>query len=133
MKCLLIFVLIGSLNFFGCKKPAIENTKTSSKNITGKWNYTQAFYSMGGPLIFTSTAERNQSILFETDSSFSSNVPAFENFNSFRMEDSAKIKFLSATQQERIYFYRIDSLQNSLTLSPADFICIEGCGDIFKK
>lgn len=133
MKFVLIFILLGSLNFVGCKKPAIENTKTFSKNIIGKWKYSQRFYSTGGPLIFKSTASLNQWILFRADSSFSSNLPGFENVNSFRIEDSIKLKFISGNQQERLYFYHIDTLQNSLTLSSADFICIEGCGDIFKK
>ncbi len=133
MKYLLIFILFGSLSFAGCEKPVVENTKTFSKNITGKWNYTQTFYSSGGPLIFTSTENLKQWILFNADSSFSSNVPTFESFNKFSIQDSFKLNLTSASQMERSYFYHIDTLQNSLSLSPADFICIAGCGDIFKR
>lgn len=116
-----------------CKKTLLETPDGSSKNITGKWKYSQTFYSDGGPLIYKPTAYLNQWVNFNSNSSFLSNMPAFKDFNNYEIEDSVKLKFTSALQPERLYFYHIDSLQNSLSLSPADFICIEGCGDIFQK
>ena len=129
----MIIIILGALLAVSCKKSTVENPATFSKNITGKWKYTQAFYSEGGPLIYTSTAYLNQWVVFNTDSSFSSNLPAFKDFTNYTISDSVTIKFTAISQPERLYFYHIDSLKNSLSLSPRDFICIEGCGDIFKR
>ncbi|MDQ6902368.1 MAG: hypothetical protein M3139_05070 [Bacteroidota bacterium] len=132
MKHLLI-LFICLLNLIACKKSSPVVVNHYSNSISGKWNYFQSYYSSGGPITYTSTAYLNQWIKFEPDSSFSSNVDGFEKFNTWSLEDSFKLKFTSSLSPERHYFFKIGSLHGTLSLSSADYICIEGCGDIFKK
>lgn len=133
MKRLLIIMFFGFVIPVACKKSLAETPNSVAKDITGKWEYSKTFYSEGGPLIYKFTAYLNQWVIFNSNNSFLSNMPAFKYFNKYEILDSVKVKFTSMLQPERSFFYRIDSLQNSLSLSPADFICIEGCGDIFQK
>ncbi len=132
MKYLLI-IFVCVLNLLACKKSPPIIVDNYSNNISGKWNYFQTYFSSGGPITYNSTAYLKQWINFEPDSSFSSNVDGFKKFSSYSVEDSFKVKFTSAQSPERYYFFKIDSLQGTLSLSPADYLCIEGCGDIFKR
>ena len=132
MKYLLIaFALL--LTFISCKKQS-ENTKKEPETLSGKWNYSQRFYSIGGPLIYESTRNLKQWILFATsDGYFSSNMPDFKNVTTYEIVDSGKVRFNLPSQQprSRLFFYKIDASTSALSLSPADFICIEGCGYTF--
>ena len=133
MKYLLI-ALVLLLTFISCKKQP-ENTRKEPETLSGKWNYAQRFYSIGGPLIYESTKNLKQWILFVTSGgSFSSNMPDFKNVTSYEIVDSGKVKFNLPSQQpgSRLFFYKIDTSTNALSLSPADFICIEGCGYMFE-
>ncbi len=134
MKYLFIF-LSALIALASCKKSSSsgELSRPFSTSVIGKWNYTQTYYSDGGPLIYNSTNGLNQWINFETDGSFSSTVNAFKDFSKYIIQDSTHVKFTSLSQQDRLYLYHIESPENKLTLSPADFFCIEGCGEIFKK
>jgi hypothetical protein len=106
----------------------------SSGSISGKWLYKQYYYSIGGPPIYVSTDSARQWILFNADGSFSANVPGFANFKRYEMIDSSKIKFITPSQPGfRLFNLDLDATRNILTLSPADYICIEGCGNIFKR
>ena len=133
MKHFTLLLFFTSLVFFACKKPQVKTPSPFSKNITGRWNYFQKFYSPGSGFIYESTTGLRQWITFTADGQISSNTDNYKGFATYEILDSFKIKFISQSQDDRFYFYHIDSLENSLTLSPADFICIEGCGDIFKK
>jgi hypothetical protein len=119
--------------FSGCAKLHQDNAGIFAKNIIGKWQYTQRFYSPGGPLFYQSTTELGQWIAFDNSEKLTSNMPSFGRFDNYHIMDSIKIKLSSRSQPDRLYFYKIDSIKNSLTLSPADYICIEGCDDIFQK
>ncbi|MEO8860141.1 MAG: hypothetical protein ABI358_01860 [Ginsengibacter sp.] len=132
MKYLLI-IFICILNLLACKKSPPIIVDTYSNTVGGKWNYFQTYFSSGGPITYTSTAYLNQWINFEPDSSFSSNIDGFKKFNSYSVEDFFKVKFTSSQSPERHYSFKIDSLHGTLLLSPADYLCIEGCGDIFKR
>jgi hypothetical protein len=133
MNKLLMVTIFSCATLASCKKSTMQTAVIYSKNITGKWNYSQGYYSDGSALIYEPTSYLHQWVIFNNDSSFSSNEPTFEGFNSYSIQDSFRIKFISQLQHESLYFYHIDSLKNTLSLSNADFICIEGCGDIFKK
>lgn len=132
MKYLLIIIFC-FLNLFACKKSPPIIVDNYSNTIGGKWNYFQTYFSSGGPITYNSTAYLKQWVNFERDSTFSSNVAGFEKFSFYSLEDSFKVKFTSAQFPERLYFFKIDSIHGTLSLSPADYLCIEGCGDIFKK
>lgn len=116
------------------KQPAILSEK---KRVTliGKWNYSQSFYSTGGPLIYESTKKLKQWLSFESNGTFSSNMPDFKNAISYEKVDSIKVKFNFSSQQSgsRLFFFMIDTSANTLSLSPAYYICIEGCGFKFEK
>jgi hypothetical protein len=134
MKRVLIVIAAGSFFIFSCNKTSLTGKKYSP-SLSGKWKYAQAFYSNGGPLIYESTESLNQWIVFNADSSVTTNMPEFEKVVSYQPMDSARVKFITPSQQPgfRLYHYFLDSTDNSLTLSPADFICIEGCGDKFRR
>lgn len=67
MKRLSILIIICFVTFASCKKETII-----SGNIIGKWKYAQTYYSIGGPLIYVPTDNRNQWILFNANGSFQS-------------------------------------------------------------
>jgi len=130
MSLVLIFFCIS------CKKQTENYSRKEPVTLSGKWNYTKSFYSIGGPFIFISTKNLNQWILFgTTGKSFSSNVPEFKNATSYEIVDSTKVKLSLPSQQpdSSMFFYRLDASANELILSPADIICIDGCGYIFER
>jgi hypothetical protein len=133
MKYVPLFLFFTIFAFAGCSKSNENSAGILTKNISGKWKYTQRFYSPGGPLIYESTTQLSQWIAFDNSEKLTSNMPSFGSFNNYHIMDSIKIKLSSRSQPDRLYFYKIDSVKNSLTLSPADYICIEGCGDIFQR
>ena len=128
MNRLVIFIAICSFTHLSCNKQI-------PSGLTGKWRYTQSYYSIGGPLIYVSTESAGQWIIFNTDGSFKSNVPRYINISEYKILDSSRVKFTTPFQQPRfhLFYYSIDVALQSLSLSPADFICIEGCGDKFKR
>lgn len=133
MKYLLI-ALVLLITFISCKKQP-ENTKKEPETLSGKWNYSQRFYSIGGPLIYESTKKLKQWILFATTGgSFSSNMPEFKNVTNYEIIEPGKVKFNLPSQQpdSHLFFYKIDTSTNVLSLSSADFVCIEGCGYTFE-
>ena len=127
-------ILVLSLTFISCSKQP-EKIRKQYEALSGKWNYSQSFISDGWTLIYKSTKNLNQWILFTRDGSLSSNMPGFKKATSYQIVDSLKVKINFPTEQPnaRLFFYTIDSYINSLSLSPADIICIEGCGDIFER
>ena len=138
MKFLLILMSVWSLTLFSCSKPS-QSTSLSknsfSEKLTGKWQHTQSYYSIGGPLIYVSTESLGQWIVFKDNGGFASNMPGFKNVTKYEIVDSLKVKFITPGTQQgfRLLYFTLDAADNSLSLGPADIICIEGCGDKFKK
>jgi hypothetical protein len=125
-------IFIITLAIISCNKDTMP--VNSSGSIAGKWRYTQYYYSIGGPPIYVSTVNTGQWIKFNSDGSFSGNVPKFADFKRYEIVNPSTIKFITPQQAGfRLYYLSLDSNHNSMTLSPADYICIEGCGDIFKR
>lgn len=127
---LITFSLLAST---GCEKSPVT-AKSSSTDLSGRWNYSQSYYSIGGPLIYVSTGNLHQWIEFHTGGGFITNMPQFQAFTSYEVLDSSKIKLIRPSPQpsER-FFVRIDSAARTLDISSADNICIEGCGNKFKR
>ena len=126
------YLTILLLSLGACNKAL--NNKTFSKELTGKWDYNQSFYSIGGPLIYTSTENLHQWINFKADGTFASSFPAFQQITNYEVLDSIKVKLINlSTQSASRYFYSFDANRQILTMSPADNICIEGCGWKFKR
>lgn len=133
MKNIFLAIVVLGL-FISCKKSNLPANPGAPVSLIGRWKYSQAFYSIGGPLIYTSTENLHQWVQFNSDGTFSGNTSAFKQFTSFHIEDSIRIKFIApVAPNTRLYFFSLDSINRKLSLSPADFICIEGCGDIFTK
>lgn len=135
MKRLLILLGVGAFMLFSCSKLSRLREKTFTPGLTGKWNYAEYYYSVGGPLIYKPAESPNQWIIFNDDSSFTSNMTDFDKVMRYEKMDSSKVKLIASQQQPafRLYHYALDSISNTLSLSPADFICIEGCGYKFKR
>ena len=133
MNRFFVLIAIWSLALISCNKSSVVPT-TLNEKISGKWRHTQYYYSIGGPLIYVSKESGNQWIVFSADGKFSSNIPHFYNFSRYEILDSTKLKFTITTPPGfRLFYFSLTPLANSLSLSPADFICVEGCGDIFKR
>ncbi|MEP6616703.1 MAG: hypothetical protein ABJA57_09005 [Ginsengibacter sp.] len=133
MARLFLFLILGSLALFACNKSNLTTTSFTT-GITGKWRYTQTYYSIGGPLIYKSTETENLWVVFNNDGSFASNIPHFSNVVGFEILDSSRVKFIIPSPlSTRLFYFSLDPTMHSLLLSPADFICDEGCGDIFKR
>lgn len=108
--------------------------KSFPEKLTGKWNYSQRYYSPGGGMIYESTEHLHQWIDFKPDGSFSSNMPGFQDVASYEILDSVKVRLnRPGPQSSERFFVRIEDHAQTLTLSSADHICIEGCGSKFKR
>ena len=86
-------------------------------------------------MTYQPTDDLNQWIIFNANGGFTSNMPQFENVIRYEIVDSVHVKFITSVQQPgpHLYYYSIDVVENALTLSPADIICIEGCGSKFRR
>lgn len=133
MKNILLVIVVLGL-FISCKKSNLPVNPGAPVSLIGQWKYSQSFYSIGGPLIYTSTENLHQWVQFNSNGTFSSNTSTFKQFASFHVEDSIRVKFIvPASNNTRLYFFSVDTINRKLSLSPADNICTEGCGDIFTK
>jgi hypothetical protein len=137
MKLLLVLMSVCTFTFLSCSKPSQSTLEKNalSEKIVGKWKHTQSYYSIGGPLIYVSTENLGEWIEFKNNGRFASNMAAFKNVTKYEVVDSLKVKFITPGVQQgfRLFYFTLGASDNSLSLSPADFICIEGCGDKFKK
>ncbi len=85
MKYISVFVLFTIFTVTSCTKSHEENVGIINKSITGAWNYTQRFYSLGGPLVYESTTQLRQRITFDKVGKLSSDIPAYKNFESISL------------------------------------------------
>ncbi len=116
----------------GCKKSSVG--KDIPVSITGKWYFTAYYYGIGGPGGWRPVTTDNQYIELKTDGGFSSNFSPFNAAATYQLTDSAHIKFIPQTgQNSLLYFFKLDSINNELQLSPANPICIDGCGQKFSR
>ncbi|MEP6747664.1 MAG: hypothetical protein ABJB86_08055 [Bacteroidota bacterium] len=137
MKCRL-YILIGVVSFGllnnGCKKSAIGSANIASSSITGKWTYAEYYFSIGGPANWQPVITSNQFIELKADGTFSSNLSPFTSVLYYGLVDSNHIKFNKQPGQDALlYFYTLDLVKHTLTLSDAINICIEGCAQKFKR
>ena len=65
---------------------------------------------------------------------FSSNFSPFNTAKTYQLTDSTHIKIIpQGAQNPLLYFFKLDSINNALLLSPANPMCIEGCGQKFLR
>ncbi len=118
-----------------CNKSVVVNKEPIDKTVIGKWNYTEYFFSTGGPGSWHPVSPANQTIEFKSDGTF---VPA-ESFlktaNRFEIIDSVTIKFqpTSTAMGYTLMGYQIKTADRELYLYPVNPLCIEGCSNKFTK
>jgi len=107
-----------------CKKEGKGPT-----TLAGKWKLDANLISIGGPPYWVK--ENSQPALyvqFNNNGSVNSNI--FQEYPSYQIKDSVTVTLLSPSNS--IHFrYRLR--KDSLYLSPADVLCIEGCAMRFLR
>jgi hypothetical protein len=129
MKKLLIIISLALILVSSCSKSTIVDD-----TLSGRWNYYRSYASNGATYIYTSTTDLKQWIQFGEDGKLVSNMPQFQKVVHYELVDSVKVRFTtSAPVTESHYYVKIDPVTHTLNLSSADYLCIEGCGDEFKR
>lgn len=124
--------LIFLIAITGCNKP--EEKSKVSKGIAGDWEYTEYYYSIGGPGLWRPVTPAGQIVAFNTDGSFHSVASFSETFRNYQVIDSATVKFTPASTSSGyvLMHFKIDSTEGTLILNPIEPMCIEGCGYKFS-
>jgi hypothetical protein len=129
---MVIMMFIAGVN--SCKKSADITGKPAGASITGKWNYTAYYFSIGGPGSWQPVSGTNQWIELKENGSFSSNFAPFNYVVSYQLTDSIHIQFNKALGQDALlYRYALDTVKHELLLSDAINICTEGCAQKFAR
>jgi len=135
MKHYLFAAMLVFACMFSCTKSGIETGGKIPATLTGKWNYSAYFYSIGSPGSWHPANEQNKWIEFKEDGSFSSNLSPFNTAVGYHVTDSAHVQFITAVSSDSSLYYsfNIDTVQRSVSLSSARQICIEGCAQKFTR
>jgi hypothetical protein len=128
-------MLISLAGLSGCEKSSVDEGNGIPVLITGKWNYTAWYASIGtGEVNWQPVTPANKYVEFRPDGTFSSNLSPFREAITYQLVDSLHIKFTKRQAQDTLlYFFKLDSIRRELQLSPAILICIEGCSQKFIK
>ncbi len=128
--CLMMMLLLFAV---ACRKSA--NKDIGPVMLTGKWTFTENFYSTGGLGEWHPAQPANQVIEFKPDGSFSGAANFLSGATSYEIVDSAKVRFGPASLPAgfRLMIYDLKSAPGTLVLYPADPICIEGCSYKFRR
>lgn len=121
--CFLLFLLPG------CKREKINNA------LIGKWNYTDYYLGIGGPGAWHSVTPAGQTIEFRANGSFAGSESFLSNFNTYRVNDTATVRFMSGwnISGSITMGYEVHAADNTLFLYPVNPRCIEGCNNKFKR
>lgn len=135
MRALLLSGLVILILFLGCKKSGAGSTTAQDSSFTGKWVYTSFYIGMGGPSVNQPANPPNQLTTFHEDGSMHSTVSFLKDYLRFEIQDSARIRLFPSTRPAGYLLmgYFFNTSDHSLTIFPADPLCIEGCGYIFKR
>jgi hypothetical protein len=135
MKYLILFNIGILLVLMGCEKRWDCEQGPIEKTVIGKWKYTEYFASPGGVGSWRKVSPANQTIEFREDGRFVAAPSFMAGANRFEVVDSSLVKiwFAPGSSGQSLLRYRIDTLKRELYLSPADFICIEGCSNKFIR
>jgi hypothetical protein len=117
-----------------CTKSA-DKERSLTSGLTGKWEYTETYFSIGGPGTWHPVQPGGQTIEFKPDGSFISVASFSGTFRHYEVNDSATVKFTPAPTSSGFVLmgYIIDSTEGSLLLYPVNPVCIEGCTDKFRR
>lgn len=126
---LLFFVVIAS-----CGKHPNKGKAFSQESLVGKWEYTEHYFSIGGPGQWQPVQPKGQTVDFKSNGAFSSTASFSETFLKYEIIDST-IKFTPASTNTGYVLmrYEINGDDGSLLLIPIDPMCIEGCSHKFTR
>jgi hypothetical protein len=118
-----------------CGKHAEKGKVFSTGSLVGKWEYTEHYFSIGGPGKWQPVQPGGQTIDFKPDATFTSAASFSANFQSYEIVDSTTVKFTPApTAPGHVLMrYEINSAEGILLLHPIEPMCIEGCSYKFKR
>ena len=127
----LLFLLVA----ISCTKSAEKKKLVSSGNLSGKWEYTEHYFSIGGPGAWQPVLPSGQMIEFMPLGLFRSAASFSGTFRNYEVVDSVTVKFTPAPTASGYLLmrYQIDEAQGTLLLSPIEPMCIEGCSDKFRR
>lgn len=124
----LTFIAVMLAIVSSCKK---GNTPIDKNNVPliGKWKLNATFFGTGPPPTWESVAQNdNHVVIFDTDGSLGGNY--YSQYYSFKVKDSL-LTFSNAANGELRLLYTIK--HDTLTMTPAGPLCIEGCAIRFIK
>jgi hypothetical protein len=135
MKITSIYSLLLLFLIAACSKSADLNKEPIDKTLTGKWTYTEHFFSTGTPGSWHAVSPAGQTIEFKTDGTFVPAASFLKTANRFEIIDSVTIKFqpTTAPQGYTLMGYQIKTAERELYLYPVNPMCIEGCSNKFTK
>ena len=131
LSILLLFLLV----IASCSRPVEKGKVFSTGSLVGKWEYTEHYFSIGGPGKWQPVQPAGQIVEFKTDGTFSSAASFSETFENYEFIDSTTVKFTpaSTTSGYVLMRYEINEAEGILLLHPIEPMCIEGCSYKFKR
>lgn len=136
------FLLISfSLCYLSCDKNSEIDINNYNETIIGKWQYTGAYISAGGPQYWISI-ENGNTIEFSNDGTFSSNNFTACTIGNYYIEDKKLIleytcdDFVTeAMNEDKLITYNIKSFESTslILTSTSGPICTEGCSSKYEK
>lgn len=127
-------ILFASILLFATASCTKVDTSRKGKEypngLAGKWNYTEDYYSIGGPLLYRPAHPPGQWVDFRENGTLTSTMELFKGVDTYEVQDSIRIRFFTPAHANGYfsYFYSIDTITHTLSLSSLDYICIEECG-----
>jgi hypothetical protein len=128
--CIWAMVLMAWVATGNCRKPT-SLINDPGVPLSGRWNYTAHYYSIGSPGQWHPVVIPGQWIELRGDGGFSSNVKPFSSAGSYRVMDSIHLTLIIQAGRDSL-LYRYSLRGDTLELSPYP-LCIEGCADRFLK
>ena len=137
MNRLLIVLLPLLFAVVACSKMAEDDNCSNpvAKSFIGKWNYSEWYFSIGGPGQWKPVLPANQFIEFKKDGSFISTQSFLSGANRFELADNGKIKFYTTSSPSgfTLMQYELSADNSELQLYPINPACIEGCSNKFVR
>jgi hypothetical protein len=123
---------------FACLLLAISCRKTLDPvpaSLIGAWEYTENYYSAGGPGSWHPVTPSGQKIEFRTDGTFIPCETFLKGATHFATVDSVTIRVspVATALGSILLGFKFSPDGRELHLYPVDPICIEGCDNKFRR
>jgi hypothetical protein len=123
MKPIKYLILLFCITLSACKKD-----KTVATDLAGEWKLSEYYISSGGPGEWKAAEQKTQ-IKFGSNGTMSGN--AYPDRVKYAIKDSVTLSFYDNKNSVVDFRYRLKN--GTLTLSPTNPVCIEGCASKFIK